>query len=290
MRKSLAPVLVVALVLALAASAWLFVRFRQESARFEEMQSSERASRESYSRTLDAIAEIQDSLDAIAPRDSLLGLKPGSLVTEEQLAGPNAQRALERIASLRSSIARSRDRIRQLESDLGRAGVRAEGMRKVIEKLRRDLGEKQSALDEMVARVTTLEGRVTGLEAEVQQGRDTLLARDAALEDRRRELATVFYVVGTRRALRQQGAIVMKGGFLGLGGTPVPAGRIPETVLAPLDTDVSDVIPTGAAKARLLTAQPAGSWELRSVDGVMELHILDRTEFRKVRQVIILTG
>lgn len=290
MRKSLVPILAVAVVLLAAASAWLFVRYRDANGRYAEMREAEQASRDSYDRTLDAIAEIQDSLDAIAPRDSLVRLAPGSLVTEEQMAGPDGRRALERIASLRASIARSRARIARLEGELRHSGVRVEGMRRVIANLQRDLAGKQATLDEMVGQVASLRGQVTGLQTEVQHGRDSLLVREAALEERRHELATVHYVVGTRAQLLMQGAIVMKGGVLGLGGTPVPTGRVPAESLTPLDTDFSTVIATQAARARVLTPQPAGSYELRLVEGRMELHILDVAEFRKVRQLVILTS
>jgi uncharacterized coiled-coil protein SlyX len=290
MRKTLAPILAIVLVLTLAASAWLFLRYRDTNARYLEMRAAEQSSRDSYSSTLDAIAEIQDSLDAIAPRDSMLRLKPGSLVTEEQMAGPNGQAALEQIATLRASIARSRERILALEENLKHSGVRVDGMRRVIANLQSDLAEKQASLDEMVAQVESLRGQVTGLQSEVQQGRDSLLVRDAALEERRHELATVYYVVGTKDQLLKQGAIVIKGGVLGIGGTPVLTGQLPPDALTPLDTDVLQVIPTTAAKARVLTPQPAASYELRLVDGHIELHILDASEFRKVRQVVILTG
>jgi len=290
MRNRLAPILTAALLLALAGCVWLFVRYRDASSRYVDLQAAEQASRESYSRTLDAIAEIQDSLDAIAPADSLLRSKPSSLVTEERLSGPNAQRALERIATLRASIMRSRERIQRLESDLHRSGVRVASLQRVIANLRHDLAEKQAQLDDLVGKMSELQGRVTGLEAAVAESRDSLFATSAALEERRHELATVWYVVGTRRALLQQGLIVMKGGFLGLGGTPVPSGRTPDTGMTPIDTDEATVIATQATRARVLTPQPVASYELRTVDGRVELHIVDPVEFRKVRQLIIMTG
>jgi hypothetical protein len=288
MRKPITPVLVVALVLALAACAWLFLRYRDTQRRYADMSAAEQSSRDSYSRTIDAIAEIQDSLDAIAPRDSLLAIAPGSLVTEQQMAGPNGQRALEQISSLRASIARNREKIRALEADLQHAGVRADGMRRVIGNMQRELAEKQASLDQLESQVQSLRGQVGSLQTEVQQGRDSLLVREAALEERRHELATVYYVVGTKDQLLKQGAIVMKGGVLGMGGTPVLTGQLPTESLTPLDTDVNTVITTTAAKARVLTPQAPKSYELRLVDGHIELHVLDAAEFRKVRQLVIM--
>lgn len=290
MRPSpLLLVLAVALALALATCAWLLVQNRDTSARYADATAAEQASRDSYSRTIDAIAEIQDSLDAITPRDSLLPLKPGSLATEEQLAGPNGQRALERIASLRASIARNRERIAALESDLRHSGSRVESLRRIVAGLQRDLTAKQASLDELVGQVASLQGQVTGLQTEVAQGRDSLLVRDAALEERRHELATVYYVVGTRAQLQRQGVIVMKGGVLGLGGTPVLTGQIPGDALQPLDTDQTEVLPLGSSRARVLTPQAPQSYELRLVDAQMQLHVTDREEFRKVRRLVVLT-
>lgn len=289
MRNPFAPLLAIALVVALAAAAWLFLRYRDSERRFTEMSAAEQSSRDSYSRTIDAIAEIQDSLDAIAPRESLLSITPGSLTTEQQMAGPNSERSLEQIASLRASIDRNRERIRKLEADLEHSGVRAEGMKRMIGNLQRDLSDKQAALDQLAGQVDSLHVQVGSLQTAVQQGRDSLLLRDAALEERRHELATVYYIVGTKSELLKQGAIAMKGGVLGMGGTPIVTGALPQESLKPLDTDETTELATTAKKARVLTPQAPSSFEMKLVDGHMDLHILDAAEFRKVRQLVILS-
>lgn len=290
MRKTITPFLVAALVLLAALSAWLLVQNRDAGVRFRELSVAESASRESYNRTLDAIAEIQDSLDAITPRDSAFRVVPGTLAAEQEMAGPNGRRALERIASLRASIERNRSRIQQLESELKRSGARVGTLNRMIANLNRDLADRQRTLDEMSARVQELQGAVTTLESTVQETRDTLLVRDASLEQRRRELATVVCLVGTRDQLVKQGAVVAKGGVLGLGKTLLPTGHVPDGAGLALDTDIATVVSTNAAKARVLTPQPASSYELRLVDGRMELHILDPAQFRKVRQLVIVTA
>ncbi len=290
MRKTIVPFLVGAVVLLAALSAWLFVQNRDAGSRYRELSVAETASRESYNRTLDAIAEIQDSLDVITPRDSAFGVIPGTLAAEQEMAGPNSRRALERIATLRASIQRSRDRIQRLESDLKRSGSRVGALNKMIANLNRNLADRQHTLDEMSARVQELQGTVTTLETTVQETRDTLVARDASLEESRRANATVYCIVGTKQELEKQGAVVAKGGILGLGKTLLPTGHVPEGAGLALDTDVSTVVPTNAAKARVLTPQPLASYELKLVDGRMELHILDPEQFRKVRQLVIVTA
>lgn len=287
MRNPLIPLLVAGLLLLAGLSAWLLVQRRHSAVAYQDLSAAEETSRLNYDRTLDAIAEIQDSLDVITPRDSTFQVVPGSLTAERQMAGPDGRRALERIATLRASIERSRARIQQLESRLRSEGARVSGMRRMVANLNRTLAERQRTLDEMASRVEALQGRVGTLETEVKQKEETIVERDASLEARRRELATVYCLVGTREELTKQGAIVATGGVLGFGKTLLPAGRT--SVGVPIDTDEATVVRTGAVKARVLTAQPASSYELRLVDGQMELHILDTAEFRKVRQLVIVT-
>lgn len=288
MRNPLVPLLVVALLAAGGLSAWLLVQSRNSKLAYQDLSAAEESSRQSYNRTLDAIAEIQDSLDVITPRDSSFQVVPGSLATEQEMAGPDGRKALERIATLRASIERSRERIQQLESRLQSEGGRVNSLRRMVANLNRTLDDRKHTLDEMSARVEALQGQVGTLETEVQQKAETIVAKDASLEDRRRELATVYYLVGTKQELTQQGAIVASGGVLGMGKTLLPTGKSVAGIA--LDTDVSTVVRTDAAKARVLTPQPVGSYELRLVEGRMELHILNPEEFRKVRQLVIVTA
>ena len=287
MRKSAVPFLVVALLLVVGLSAWLVVQNRNSKLAYQDLSASEEASRQSYNRTLDAIAEIQDSLDAISPRDSTFQVVPGSLATEQEMAGPDGRRALERIAALRASIERNRDRIRGLEADLARTGAKNRSLDRMLANLQRTLAEREQTLNEMSEQVVALQSQVGTLQTEVQQGRDSLVVKDATLEDRRRELATVYYVVGTQDDLTKQGAVVAMGGILGFGRTLVPSGTLPAAVAQTLDTDVSTVVRTEAVRVRVITPQPASSYELKVVDGHIELHILDPEQFRTVRQLVI---
>lgn len=288
MRKTLVPLLVVAFLVVGGLSAWLLVQNHNAKLAYQDLSAAEESSRQSYNRTLDAIAEIQDSLDVITPRDSAFQVVPGSLATEQEMAGPDGRRALERIATLRASIERSRERIQLLESKLKSEGDRVGGLRRMVANLNRTLDDRQKTLEEMSARVEALQGQVGTLQTEVQQNHETIVAKDASLEDRRRELATVYCLVGTKQELKQKGAVVASGGLLGMGKTLLPSGQA--GVGVPLDTDVDTVVKTEAAKARVITAQPASSYELRLVDGRMELHILNPEEFRKVRQLVIVTA
>jgi multidrug resistance efflux pump len=282
MRKLFVVVLV---LLALGAVA-LLVRFRMD---YTAMKTQADAARDHYSRTIDTIAEITDSLNAITLGDTLVRMLPKNLRDELRMAEPDGHQALDRIADLRGSLLRNKERIHQLENDLRKSGIRASGLEKMIGRLKQTLAEKETQVGQLSGLVDSLRADLAGLTTAYEQSQAALASRDQTIEERRRELASVFYIIGKKRDLKTAGAIVTRGGLFGLGGTLVPSGHLDEANAQVLDTDQNLVLPTQSPRARVLSEQPPSSYELKLVNGQVELHITNVRLFRKVRQLVILT-
>ncbi len=290
MRRSVQIALVAGIVLLAGVSVVLFTKYQKASADLASTRLSEEQVQDRYSRTIQAIAEIQDSLDAISPGSGGLPANSESFENERRMGGPSGQQALDRIAVLRTSIKHSKERIVQLEANVKESGIQVAGLQRLIGNLKKSVAEKEQLVADLSTRVEALNTQVTGLSVAVQETQDTLRTRDQQLEERRRELATVYYVIGSKKELSESGVIQSSGGVLGIGKTLLPSANPVPNAFTALDTDQEDVIRTSSEKARVLSAQPASSYELRLVDGKMELHILSPSEFRKVKQVVILTS
>ena len=172
---------------------------------------------------------------------------------------------------------------------IGVAGPLIYQSEKMIVTLKQTMIEKEALVAQLTGQVDSLQTSVTGLTTEVQQSQETIRARDQSLEEKRRELATIYYVIGSKKELRTQGFITAKGGVLGMGKTVEATGRYTESSFTSLDTDQESIIPTSVAKVEVVTAQPLASYELKVVGGLMEIHILDAKEFRKVKHLIVMT-
>jgi hypothetical protein len=292
MRRPIQIALIAVLVLLAGSTALLFTKYRQTSADYVQTKAAEEQARAQYGSTIDAIAEIQDSLNAISLASGTTQLLSQELRTEQKLTEPQGREALDRIATLRASILRSKEMIHQLETNLTRNGMKIAGLQKMVANLKTSVAEKEGQIAQLSGQVDSLQTQVTGLVAEVQETQETVRAKDTAIEEKRRELATVFVAVGTKKDLAAKGVIVAKGGLLGLGKTLQPTGFANAEAFTPLDTDQATVVPIPSVKARVLSAQPPSSYELKLVEGGggMELRILDAQEFRKIKQVIILTA
>jgi len=288
MRKPV-QFLLIALVLVLGAStAVLYSKYKNTNTAYVDTKAKEEDVSGRYAQTIDAIAEIQDSLNAISVGENQMVSK--DLASEQKLSPQQGQEALDRISLLRAGISRNKARILQLEASLKKSGNKVGGLEKMVKNLKADVSDKESAIAQLTTQVNELQTQVTGLTTEVAQTQDTLRVRDQSLEDRRRELATVYYVVGSKKDLTEAGVVEAKGGVLGIGKTLTPSGYQKEGLFTALDTDQETVVRTNAPKVKVLSAQPASSYEVQVVNGQVELHITDPIAFRKIKQLVIVTA
>ncbi len=283
MRKSIQILLAAVIVALLVAVGVSYQKYKQATVNYTAVKAESDATRERYTAAIGEIAAIQDSLNAIVVKGTTKSLTSSDLEVERKLTETGGDRALARIAVIRAGIERAKTRIEQLTANLQRAGIKMAGLQKMIANLNQTVSEKEGMVTELTTRVDSLTTRVAGLSTEVE-------TQAATIEDKRRELGTVFYVVATRKDLTTKGIVEAKGGVLGLGKTLKPSGQVNESLFTAMDTDHETVIHIPGAKAHVLSAQPLSSYELLPSGDEVTLRILDPREFRTVKHVVIMTG
>ncbi|MHB8077662.1 MAG: Cbp1 family collagen-binding glycoprotein adhesin [Candidatus Krumholzibacteriia bacterium] len=297
MRKPVLFVSLALVVVLLAVAGVLYQKLQQRSNEYTTLQADEKAVRDRYGEAINEIAAIQDSLNTIMLGEEGAQAMATQLEAEKNLSRDRGDEVVARIAVIKSGIERAKARIKDLESQLQKSGVKVAGLEKMIRGLRATVVERETTIAQLTQRVNELQTQVVGLSTEVQQGKETIQGQVAtietqnvSLEKKRRELATVYYTIGSKKELISDGVIVATGGLLGLGKTLKPSGQIDETRFLALDTDQENLIVIPAAKARVLSAQPPASYELQKAGDQVELHILDPQAFRAIKRVIIMTG
>lgn len=289
MSKTAVIVLSVVAVLLLGTTAVLYTKYRETSNQYASVKLEEETTRARYGEAINSIAAIQDSLNAIIVGDSEVPLQEGGLAAERRLTSSQADEAMERIAVLKLGIERTKERINALDSKLKHSGIRIAGLQRIIVNLKRNVKVKEEEVTLLSTRVDSLQNTVTGLVAEVQQNEIEIQNQSMANEEKRRELGTIYYVMGESRMLKQAGLVEARGGVLGVGKVLRPTGRVNENLFTQMDTDVETTVRIPSHKARVLTAQPVHSYTLQPVgEDSMELRITDPREFRKVKHLVIL--
>lgn len=289
MRKPVVFALVAVIVVLLGGTLFLYQKYRQTAADYAATKASEESVQNRYTEAINSIAAIQDSLSTIILGDNTKLL--GGLQAEQKLTEAQGDEALNRIAVLKAGVERAKSRIQELEANLKKSGVKVAGLQKMIANLKLTVTEKEDAIGLLSVRVDSLQTSVNGLTAEVQQNQETIQTQAQNIEDKRKELGTIYYVIGNKKELTTSGVIAAQGGVLGMGKTLKPTGQIDESVFKALDTDAQTVVEIPSVKkAQVLSAQPVSSYQLTiNQGGGAELRIIDPKEFRKIKHLVILT-
>lgn len=290
MRQSLRFTLIAAIVLLAGTSVVLFQKYRTTQQQYADVKASEEQTKNRYGAAVNAIVEIQDSLNAVVLGEDPAGKLSDGLTTEQRLTKPRGDEALDRIAVLKAGVERTKRRLLQLESSLKTSGVRITGMQKMIANLKRNVEAKETEILQLSSQVQNLETTVTGLTTEVATKGETIRVQEETIEQKRSENATVYVAVGSKKDLEKQGIVETKGGVLGLGKTIEPTGQFVAEKFTPIDTDQERVVRIPADKVVVVSDQAPSSYQLVAVGKEMELHIVDPLEFRKVKQLVIVTS
>lgn len=290
MKKVLVPILAAITVVSLGAAYSFNQKLAQSRTDFAMLQAEEQATNARYSAAIEEVASIQQSLNEIDLGEQGTQALQSELAQEKSLSEDRGEQTMARIAEIKAGVERANVRIRELDEKVKSGDIKVAGMEKLIAGLRRSVAEKEEQVTQLVARVDELQSQVVGLETEVAYMDVELQQKSARLEESRRELGTVYYVVGTKSELSDAGIIESKGGILGIGKTMKPTGHFDDSRFTPLDTDFTSVIPVAADEARVVSAQPVDSYALAESGDGIELRILDPAAFRAVKHVIIVSN
>ena len=289
MRKPVAYAFAAIAVVLLVSTLMLWQKYSTATSDNAAMKTSEQSAQARYGEALNAIAEIQDSLATLGVGDATRPILPGSPAAERGLSLLKGREALDRIALIKAGIQRTKQRIAELERRVHLGGVKLAGLQHVIDNLKTTLAEKEAMIAALTGKVDSLQTQVGDLSTQLEQGHGTIADQRQTIERQRREMDTIFYVIGTRDDLTRKGVVVATGGFLGFGKTLRPAGALNDSLFTALDTDAESIIPVPAARALVVSAQPAASWSLLPVGKTLELHITDPKAFRTVKHLVIVS-
>lgn len=285
MRKGVVIGLAVVCLALVGAAGLTYSKYKKSQADFTKATADQEAMRQRYDQAVNEIVSIQDSLNAIVVGENQA---QGDIELHGQTVH---EQVLRRIDTIKQSISRTKARIEELDARLKHNGMRIASLKKMIDNLRESAQWREEKIASLNTQVDTLRTRVTGLTFEIQGQQEALQRNQDELKQRQAELATIYYAMGTKDELTRAHVVEPKGGVLGVGKSLKVSGLFEEASFSPMNTDEQTTIqiPAKKGKVQILSAQPPGSYSLTVVGkDMVELHILDRAEFRKIKHLVIL--
>ncbi|HOI02295.1 MAG: Chromosome partition protein Smc [Candidatus Cloacimonetes bacterium ADurb.Bin003] len=244
-----------------------------------------------YETSTSTINEIQSSLESLEQDLS------GQLFTQKEIPGTSPEerrnRIISSIANMRDQIEADKKKIATLEKQLATSKSQLKGVQEIVNKLKASISEKEQIMDELQQRLgilnETLETERRTSAEEIQKREMTITEKEQQITQQSIEANTIYYVYGTRKELMSKGIMDRKGGLLGIGKVSTVRQNIPIEQFTSMNLLETQQISFPATKKgySILTNHPATSYKVEKEGDQNILTILDATNFRKQKFVVI---
>jgi hypothetical protein len=233
-----------------------------------------------------AVNDVYQSIEtARATEKNLITESKGIEGTKTQSKEEVRKDLLQRISAVNENIQDNYKKVNDLEKKVSTSRKQYASLQTMVENLRKTLEEREAS-------IAALEARVSGLEGEVAQKTEQVRQRDIVIDAQKKEMATVYYVIGTKKELEEKGIVRDEGGFLwGLvGSTTTMAPNFDLSYFTPIDKGRQTTFRVDKRIREILPKRaPEYYTQQKEESGQTVLTIADRDHFWKDKFLVILT-
>ena len=193
------------------------------------------------------------------------------------------QNLLQNMSDIGNALKENRKKIADLQSKAKSAYSKIAGLNELIDNLKKSLQDREQS-------IALLETRVKGLESEVQEKTQAIAVKDVTIDQQLRKINTAYYVVGTRRELKEKGIITDEGGFLWglLGSTTIMSNNFDPMLFSAIDKTKDETIHVGGEVDEILPRRSSDSFTLARPDkNSSDLTIVSPSRFWQDNYLVI---
>ena len=231
---------------------------------------------------------VSDGLDSIARADKNLMTVASS--REKTITRESIKQDLAAYADL---LTRQRERINQLEAQMGEGGKERERMKGLIGILSKQIEEKDATIQKLQKKVETqdfnvalLQDEINGLYTKIATLKHENKSQAEALTVAQEMLSEGYYIMGSSSELKKLG--VLSSRFLGK--SKVNVDEIDESIFTKIDTRDFLQLTIPSKKVTIKSQHPSTSYKLTTdkKSGTTTLDIVDELDFWSVTRFLII--
>jgi len=178
------------------------------------------------------------------------------------------------IADLRAKMRKSNSKVTVLEEMIDR-------MTRQIEEKDLEIAQLRDQLERMNIQIEILSSSVQNLEVEGS-------AKSQTISEQTEALNTAYYVIGTKKELREQNIITMEGGFVGIGRNKKVKEDFNQEYFTRVDITKLKSIPVLRKKADIITTHPSQSYKIFGEKAVDSIVISNQKEFWSASKYLVI--
>lgn len=235
--------------------------------------------------------EILATLDSIKVVEKLVTVQQ---TQQREMSYSQKQKIVEDINLLNELIQKNKQQVASLQKKLNNSNYKIGKLNAMVSELEQMVSNLEKQVDEKNTEIARLTLDVQNLSKDVVQLNEKISVMESESEEKSntiemqvRELNQVFYVVGSRQELRDNGVIERTGGFLGIGKSSEIKKDFNEDVFSQVDLRELDLLPLNVKKADVLSVHPAGSFHISGEKTADTLFIDNKIQFWSVSKYLV---
>jgi len=232
-----------------------------------------------------SINDVYQSLEsARAKEKNLLSETKDIEATAKKTKVEIRQGLLDRVSTINENIRENLEKVSGLQGKLNASRKKYAALQTMVDNLRKSLEEREQS-------IASLETRVRGLEGDLAVKTQMVEDREKTIAAQQKEMATAYFVVGTREELEKKGIIRNEGGFLWglLGSTTTLAGNLDPSGFTAIDVGTNTVFHVDGRINEILPRRDATLYTSERInDTESVLTVSDRDHFWQNRYLVIL--
>jgi len=220
--------------------------------------------------------EIQSNLEAIGIRKDEIRAKSEN----QEVSADDKRWILEEIQHINHLREENAGKVRQLQTQMKKNGLKIQELDLMIESLMKDIQWKDE-------QISLLQNELDNLDKEYSVLFDAYQEQAIQLDEVTEEMNTVYYAYGSSKELQDNKIIEKKNGFLGMGKKTELTANINDSYFTKINAKKKTKITIEGDEVQFITYHPRSSYKLELNGARTTIVILDASQFWKISKYLV---
>ncbi len=244
---------------------------------------------------LKAFNQIQMNLNEIKEKENIITTKT---VGDVELEDTDVEAINNDILAIYELMQENKKKLSYLRNKLNKSDKKNKELQTTINLLNNSIAQKDIELNDLKSQlekknfdITQLNIKIAEMDKELASITYDNISKDSTISTQERELNTAFYIIDSKKNLKEKGIIMSDGGFVGIGGNKKI--QLKENLFKKVDIRESREFDLkNSSKVELISDHPEGSYEMKtdSKGDYVKLVVLNADDFWKMSKYLVISA
>ncbi len=248
---------------------------------YQELQAEINRTQNFMDQSAQTLNQVHASLERISTRERLVAEIATN--TDGALTGSTKNEIMGYLNAIDGELRRNKRRVNNLQKQINENAIQVTSLNDLIDTLKAQIQEREQRIVDFISGTELLVARYDVVQKQVEEKRQIH-------ERQKTELNAAYYIIDTKKNLKQKGIVEDKGGFLGINKVTKLKPDFSKDGFIAIDIDKMKMIEIShqRKKVKIISPHPGESYKLiEGTDKNSFLEVTDAEEFWKVRYLVI---